>query len=108
MSIISKSELESALNKIKDVLEQNELEVPQELEELQRGLDVAAETFQSKGKDVPDYEQAKKEVECLRGEVTYKLNELRPDWSEEVQNVLEHSEEPCWTIDPNNCLKFEI
>lgn len=108
MATVSKSELESALDKIKDVLGQNGFEVPQELEELQCGLDVAAETFQSKGKESSDYEQAKEEVERLRGEVTNKLNELRPDWSEEVQNVLEHGEEPCWTIDLNNCLKFEI
>ena len=108
MSIISKSELENFLDKIKEVLEQNELEVPQELEELQRGLDKAAEAFQNKGKNESDYEQVKKEVERLRGEVTNKLNELRPNWPEEVQGTLGHGEEPCWTINPDNCLKFEI
>ena len=108
MSIISKSELESALGKIKEVLGQHGLEVPRELEELQRGLDKAAEAFQNKGKIESDYEQVKKEVERLRGEVTNKLNELRPNWPEKVQGTLEHGEEPCWTINPDNCLKFEI
>lgn len=108
MATVSKSELESALGKIKEVLGQHGLAVPQELEELQRGLDKAAEAFQQYEQAKQQCEQAKKEVERLRGEVTNKLNELRPNWPEKVQGTLEHGEEPCWTINPDNCLKFEI
>lgn len=110
---VSKVDLENALDKIKKTLEKNHLDIPQELEQLQKALDEAVKTIvsnsnKSQKEREEKKEEVKKEVERLRRDVTNKFNELRSDWPEEVQDILDPNEEPCIVIDPLYGHEFEI
>lgn len=98
---VSKLELENALDKIKQTLEEADVEVPAELGQLQQALEKAAHAY-------VEGNAASEEVECLRQNVTNKLNELRPDWPDEIQEKLDANESPCNVIDPLYSHEFEI